>query len=96
LKLSDKVLIKNLRDALVVFPVVFILEMDGVETDKLSENLIVTAKIKPDELLGFDFVVCDENVKNLNKYLELGIVPIAPIKNPLKSVLKEFNPMKNE
>jgi hypothetical protein len=96
LKLSDKALIKDLRDALIVLPAVFILEMEGVETDKLSENLIVTGKIKPDELLGFDFVVFDENIKNLNKYLELGIVPIAPVKNPLKSVLKEFNPMKNE
>jgi hypothetical protein len=35
-------------------------------------------------------------VENLSKYLKLWIVPIISANNTLKSVLREFNPMKNE
>ncbi|MDD2907398.1 MAG: hypothetical protein PHH98_02035 [Candidatus Gracilibacteria bacterium] len=96
IKISNKALIKDLRDALLILPSGFILEIEGVETEKLGANIIATSKVVDSDLIGFDFIVCDENVSNLNKYLELGIAPLISSKNQLKSILKEFNPAKNE
>ncbi|PID86240.1 hypothetical protein CSB08_01450 [Candidatus Gracilibacteria bacterium] len=45
---------------------------------------------------GFDFIVTDNNVVGIDNYLKKGIVPIIPEKNYMRSILKEFNPMKNE
>jgi hypothetical protein len=95
-KISDKILIKGLRDGLIVLPAGFILEIEWIKDEKLWENVVATWKIKSDELIGFDFIVCDDTIENLNKYFKLWIVPIVGANNTLKSVLSEFNPMKNE
>lgn len=96
IKINNKVLIKDLRDGLLALPAWFILEIAGVETEKLGENIVATAKIEENDLIWFDFIVCDDSIDNLNKYLELGVSPIISTKNHLNSILKEFNPVKNE
>lgn len=44
----------------------------------------------------FDFIVTDNEISWLDNYLKNWIVPILPEKNHMRSILKEFNPMKNE
>jgi hypothetical protein len=95
-KISNKLLIKYLRDAFLILPASFILEINWIKTEKLWENIIATGKIEPNELIWFDFILCDDDIKNLNKYLQVWIVPITSLKNPLGPILKEFSPMKNE
>ncbi|MDD3145342.1 MAG: hypothetical protein PHV23_04495 [Candidatus Gracilibacteria bacterium] len=96
IKISNKALIKDLRDGLISLPSGFILEVDGAATEKIGENIIATSKIDENDLIGFDFIVCDNTIENLNKYFELGITPLISSKNHLNSILKEFNPVKNE
>ena len=96
IKITNKSLIKDLRDWLVLLPVWFIIEIEGVETEKLWKNIVATSKIDKTELIGFDFIICDDELENLNKFLELWITPIVSSTNPLNSILHEFNPVKNE
>lgn len=63
---------------------------------KLSENVVVTSNIDEQLLVWFDFVLCDDEIQNLWKYLEKWIVPIVTRKNHMSSLLREFNPLKNE
>ena len=44
-KLSDKNLIKELRDAFINLPVNFVIEMDNIDTEKLGKNIVATSKI---------------------------------------------------
>jgi len=96
IKVSNKALIKDLRDWLILLPVWFVIEIDGIETEKLWKNIVVTSKIDDSELIGFDFIICDDDLENLNKFLEIWVTPIVSLSNPLNSILKEFNPVKNE
>lgn len=96
IKLTDKNLIKELRDAFVNLPSSFIIEIENIETEKLGKNIVATSKIPEEYLVWFDFIVCDKNISSIKKYLEKGITPIISKTNPLKSLLKEFNPMKND
>lgn len=96
IKISDKILIKELRDGLVVLPIWFIIEIDWIETEKLWKNIIATSKINEKDLIWFDFVVCDDEVENLNKYLEKWITPIVSNTSPLISIFNDFNPVKSE
>lgn len=95
-KLNDKKLIKELRDSFLVLPANFILEIENIETEKLWKNIVATHKIPENILSGIDFIICDSEICSLKKYLEKGIVPIITEKNSLKSILREFNPLKNE
>lgn len=63
---------------------------------KISENVVVTSNIDEQLLVWFDFVLCDDEIQNLWKYLEKWIVPIVTRKNHMSSLLREFNPLKNE
>ncbi|MBF0913876.1 hypothetical protein HXK64_02895 [Candidatus Gracilibacteria bacterium] len=40
-------------------------------------------------------MICDKEASSLKKYLEKGVTPIISKNNPLKSILKEFDPAKN-
>ena len=96
IKISNKALIKDLRDWLILLPASFVFEIDWIETDKLWKNIIATSKIEEKDLIAFDFIICDDDIKNLDKYLWFGITPLVSSKNTFKSILKEFNPIKNE
>lgn len=95
-KISNKSLIKELRDAFLNLPATFILEIDWAPTEKLGENIVATSKVDSKDLIGFDFIIASDDVKTLNKYFSLGITPIVSSDHTLNSILKEFNPMKNE
>ena len=95
-KLSNKNLIIELRDAFLDLPVAFIIEMENIETEKLWKNIVATSKVPESYLVWLDFVICDKDISSLKKYLENCITPIISQNNPLKSILKEFNPIKNE
>ncbi|MDD3793967.1 MAG: hypothetical protein PHI37_04085 [Candidatus Gracilibacteria bacterium] len=96
IKINSKTLIKELRDALVVLPCDFVIEVEGANNEKLAENVVAISKVDDNSVIGFDFIVCDDEINNLNSYFELGITPIVSNKNHLSSLLKEFNPVKNE
>ena len=95
-KLSNKNLIIELRDAFLDLPVAFIIEMENIETEKLWKNIVATSKVPESYLVWLDFVICDKDISSLKKYLENWVTPIISQNNPLKSILKEFNPIKNE
>lgn len=96
IKISNKAIIKDLRDGLIMLPSCFVIEIEWVETEKLWKNIVATSNIPDSDLIWFDFVVCDDDVENLNKFLELWIAPIISETNTLHSIFKEFNPVKNE
>lgn len=97
IKLTDKNLIVELRDAFINLPVAFLIEMEWLEEpERLWKNIIAIWKILDENLIWVDFLICDKNISWLKKYLEKGIIPIISKNNPLKGILKEFNAMKNE
>lgn len=96
IKISNKTLIRDLRDAFLVLPSNFILEVEWAPTEKLWENILATDKINNADLIAFDFIIVTDEITWLNKYFELWITPIVSWSHCLKSVLTEFNPMKNE
>lgn len=95
-KLNDRNLIIELRDAFLTLPVCFIIEMENIETEKLWKNIVATSKIPENYLVWLDFMIIDKDIVWLKKYLEKWITPIISKENPLQSILMEFNPMKNE
>lgn len=96
IKLNDKNLIIELRDAFVNLPVNFVIEIDWLsENEQLWKNIIATWRLSDENLLWFDFLICDNNISWLKKYLEKWITPIISVNNPLKSILQDFDAMKN-
>lgn len=96
IKLQNKSFIKDLRDGLLVLPSSFIVYVEWIENEKLWNNLVATWNIDDNDLIWFDFIVCDDDISNLNSYLDKGIAPIINNDNHLINLLKEFNPLKNE
>jgi hypothetical protein len=96
IKLNNKEIIKDLRDGLLTINAWFVLEVAGVEKEKIWDNIVVVSNITEAYLLWFDFIVCDDGIENIELYLEAWIVPIIEKENHLSSILTEFNPMKNE
>ncbi len=96
IKLKNKNLLKDIRDGLLELPMSFVIEVDWVDTEKLWENIVATSKVLTSDLIAFDFILCDDEVKWLNKYFEKWITPIIIKDNTLSSILKDFNPIKNE
>ncbi|MDD3302788.1 MAG: hypothetical protein PHN31_04465 [Candidatus Gracilibacteria bacterium] len=61
-----------------------------------KENIVYLDKQEEKNLMGYDFIICDECESDLLKYLKKGIVPIVQKDNYLNNILKEFNPVKVE
>ncbi len=96
IKLNNKSLLKDIRDGLLELPISFVIEVDWADTEKLWDNIVAVSKVLTSDIIAFDFILCDDEVKWLNKYLEKWITPIIIEKNTLSSILKDFNPIKNE
>ncbi|MDD2871471.1 MAG: hypothetical protein PHS49_05765 [Candidatus Gracilibacteria bacterium] len=94
--LSDSNIISELIEGLKTLQSGVIVYSKTLGEIKISENVVVTSNIDEQLLVGFDFVLCDDEIQNLGKYLEKGIVPIVTRKNHMSSLLREFNPLKNE
>jgi hypothetical protein len=96
IKLTDKEQIRELRDWLLTIDAWFIIQIEGVENEKIWKNIVVSDKISDELMQWFDFLVCDDNISNIEKYLNLWIAPIISKDTHLTSILKQFNPVSNE
>lgn len=94
IKLSDNSITTELLEWLKKLPVCFVIEES--KDEKISDNITFISKIKQEDLIAFDFIICDDEIENLNNYLTNGITPIIIKQNHMRAVLKEFNPLKNE
>jgi hypothetical protein len=97
-KISNKVLVKDLRDAFLVLPASFVLEIEWIKTEKLWENIVATWKIETNELVWFDFILCDNSIKNLNKYLQIwkpGFVVYMIVTQLTMSCISLYSIMQN-
>lgn len=95
-KITNKALIKDLRDWFLVLPSSFVVQVEWVDVEKLWNNIVATWNIDKNDFIGFDFILCDEDIENLNIYLENWVAPIINSDTHMSAILKEFNPMKNE
>lgn len=96
IKLSDDDLSKCLIKGLKTLPTGFVVYSKWVKTEILSKNIVITWELDDSVLSGFDFVVCDNEIKDLDMYIEKGITPIVLRKNTISTNLTEFNPLQNE
>lgn len=96
IKLSNNNISEELIEWLKCLPVWFVVYSKWENLKKISNNLVVTWEISNSQVAWFDFIVCDDNIENLNLYLEKGVVPIISKQNHMSSILNEFNPLKNE
>jgi len=90
-ELTDKLIewLKTLNSGFVIYK-------ENMADIKISDNIFITWKIDETLLSWFDFIICDNDIANIKKYFENWVVPIIIRKNYLSSILKEFNPIKNE
>ncbi len=93
--LSNQTLSDNLIEWLSVLDANFVVVSD-TPLDKKLKNISVVNELSEELDYGFDFVVWDNELSNLNRYFEKWVVPLVPKENHMSSILKEFNPMKSE
>lgn len=96
IRLSNWDITNELIEGLKSLPTGFVIYSEWVQTEILSNNVVITGELKDNVLSGFDFVVCDDEIKNLNMYIEKWVTPLILRDNHLSSILKEFDPLKNE
>ncbi|MFK7780377.1 MAG: hypothetical protein QM490_04460 [Candidatus Gracilibacteria bacterium] len=95
IKLSNNNLTKELIEGLKKLPCGFVVYSEGADTEKKYNNLVITGELDNSLIAGFDFMVCDDEITNLNNYIEGGVTPIIIRNNHMSAILKEFNPIKN-
>lgn len=90
---------KNILNKLILWcknlPVNFIINSENTIED-CPENISFSLSYDKEINSWFDFIVSDDNISSLEKYLKKGIVPIIPENNHMKTILREFNPIKNQ
>lgn len=94
--LNNNELTKELIEWLKSLPAWFVVYMKNTQTEIISKNLVVTWKINNLWISWFDFVVTDDLIDNIWTYIEKWVTPIITRNSHLSSILKEFNPLKNE
>ena len=95
-KLSNIDLTNDLIEWLKSLPTGFVVYIEWGDTEIISDNLVITWEVDDSFISGFDFLVCDDEISNLWKYIEKWVTPIIVRDNHMSSILKEFNPLKNE
>lgn len=96
IKLSDANLTKELIEWLKSLPAGIVVYSKWAETQRLSSNLVITWETHNQMITGYDFIVCDDEICNLNLYIEKWIIPIILRNNYMAAILKEFNPLRGE
>lgn len=93
IKINNKEILKELLLWLRILPVNFI--VDSEELSSYKSNNIAFSK---EETLNswFDFIISEDNKKWLELYLKIWVTPIISESNNLKTIFKEFNPLKND
>lgn len=95
IKLTNSDILSGLTECLKVLPAWFVIYTEGVKTEILSKNIVITWDLEDSVLSWFDFLVCDDEITNVNKYIEGWVTPIINRGNHLEKILKEFDPLKN-
>jgi len=96
IQLNDTELTKSLLKWLKSLPAGFVVYIKDQKTEIITNNTVITWELDKSVLSWFDFIVCDDNINDIELYIEKGITPIALRKNHLSAKLSEFNPLKNE
>ena len=96
LKLTNIELVWELIEWLKSLPSGFVVYSEWAKTEVIFDNVVIIWNIDKLTLSGFDFLVCDDEINNISHYLEKWITPIIIRDNHMSSILKEFNPLKNE
>ena len=78
MKLENKDVLKDLRDGLLNISAGFVIEVKWVKDlhEEIWPNILAVWEVKTDLLPWFDFIVCDDDIKNLETYLKSWLVPI--------------------
>lgn len=97
-KITNKSLLKKLYFWLANLPINFIITWDFDKNwiDEQFKNIYICDNYSNEDLKSFDFVIIDSQETDLSKYTKEAIVTISPNDNHFSSLLKEYNPMKNE
>jgi len=95
IKLSSKSLTNELVEWLKTLPAGFVIYIEWSETKAITKNLVITSEIDNSLIAWFDFLVCDDDIENLNQYIEGWVTPLIIRDNHMSSILKEFNPLEN-
>ena len=96
IKLANIELAWELIEWLKSLPAGFVVYSEWAKTEVISNNLVITWDLSDSFLSGFDFMVCDDDISNISIYVQKWITPIIVRDNHMSSILKEFNPLKNE
>jgi len=98
IQLNNKVLLQKLYFGLANLPIDFVIVWDfwkeGI--DEQFKNIYVKDKILDKDLIWFDFAIFDSEITDISKFNKNAIVSILPEDNHFKSIMKEYQPMKNE
>jgi len=98
IKLTNKSLLQKLYFWLANLPIDFVVVWDfGKEwIDEQFKNIYIKNKILDKDLIWFDFCIFDSEITDITKFNKNAIVSILPEDNHFKSIMQEYNPMKNE
>jgi hypothetical protein len=96
IKLSNKQMTQELIEWLKVLTAGFVVVIEDATEEQIAKNVIITDSIDVTALAGFDFVVWDNEIAQISDYTNAGVTPIINKDNHLNTILKEFNPLKNE
>lgn len=95
-KINDSEVTKDLIKGLKSLPAGFVVYIKNQKTEIISSNVVITWELEESVLSWFDFIVCDDDISDIESYIEKGITPIILRKNHLSTLLTEFNPLQNE
>ncbi len=94
IKISDDKVLKDLLPGLTELGCNFVVVSD---LDlKRTKNIVIKKECLDEKVIGFDFIICDNECEWLDFYFEKWITPIIFKENYLSSLLNEFDPIKNE
>lgn len=96
IKLSNKELTQELIEGLKVLSAAFVVVVEDATEQQISQNVFITQNVDNSTLSWFDFVVSDNDISQISDYTSAGVTPIINKDNHLNTILKEFNPLKNE
>lgn len=96
IKLSNKDMTQELIEGLKVLSAGFVVIVEDANEEQVAKNVIITNDVDATSLAWFDFVVWDNELSQISDYTNAGVTPIINKDNHLNSILKEFNPLKNE
>lgn len=93
--LNNTSVLQELLDGLQYLPGAFIVYIQWEWIQK-KWNVIITWELDTSLKWGYDFIVCCDEVTQLQSYLELWVTPIICKNNHMGSIFTEFNAIRTE